>query len=142
MDTHDKIKVGSVGEWLSSCGGEVGCKLCGHALESISHYFWNCTEAISIWSRSLKIVTTCGVNGNVLWGSIHGLTLNGEGWVEQLNPQEHGFIVQGGSVFLCDGMRPNTNAEFFEEIWLMVVCLSVWHIWTGRCKFVYKRQKL
>ena len=24
----------------------------------------------------------------------------------------------------------------------MVACLSVWHIWTRRCKFVFQRQKL
>ena len=24
-------------------------------------------------------MATCGVNGNVVWGSIQGLTLNGEG---------------------------------------------------------------
>ena len=57
MDTHDKIKVGSVGEWLSSCGGEVGCKLCGHALESISHCFWNCTEAMIIQPTLLPVAT-------------------------------------------------------------------------------------
>ena len=114
-----------VGEWLSSRGGEAGCKLCGHALESISHCFWNCTEASSIWSRSLRIVATCGVNGNIVWGSIQGLSLKGESWGEQLNPQGHGFIVQGGRVFQCDGVRPDTNSEFFEEIWLMVACLSV-----------------
>ena len=48
MDTPEKIKAWlwlltykavHVGEWLSSRGGEVGCKLCGHALESISHCF-------------------------------------------------------------------------------------------------------
>ena len=48
LDTLEKIKVWlwllshkavSVGEWLGSHGGESGCKLCGHALESISHCF-------------------------------------------------------------------------------------------------------
>mgnify|MGYP000565416871 FL=1 len=86
MDTLENIKVWlwllshkavSVGEWLGSHGGESGCKLCGHALESISQCFWNCTEAISIWTRSLSIVAAHGVNGNVVWGSIQGLTLNG-----------------------------------------------------------------
>ena len=57
LDTLEKIKAWlwllshkavPIGEWLSSCGGEAGCKLCGHALESISHCFWNCIEAISI----------------------------------------------------------------------------------------------
>ena len=67
-----------VGEWLSSRGHETSCKLCGHALESISHCFWNCTEAISIWSRSLRIVAAYGVNGNVVWGSIQGLSLKGD----------------------------------------------------------------
>ena len=45
-------------------------------------------------------------------------------------------------MFLCDGVRPCTNSEFFEEIWLMVACLSVWHIWSKCCKFVFQRQKL
>ena len=83
-----------VGEWLSSRGGEASCKLCGQDLESISHCFWNCAEAISIWSRSLQIVAACGVKGNVVWGSIQGLSLKGESWGERLNPQGHGFIVQ------------------------------------------------
>ena len=48
--THNAVPIG---EWLSSRGGEVGCKLCGHDLESISQCFWNCIEAISIWIRSL-----------------------------------------------------------------------------------------
>ena len=95
LDTLEKIKVWMwllshkavpIGEWLGSCGGEADCKLCGNALESISHYFWNCVEAINIWTKSLIIVTTCGVNGNVVWGSIQGMTVNGEGWAEQLNP--------------------------------------------------------
>ena len=54
-----------------------------------------------------------GVNGNVVWGSILGLSLKGDSWGEQLNPQGHGFIVQGGRVFQCDGVRPGTNSEFF-----------------------------
>ena len=58
-------------------------------------------------------MATFNVNGNVVWGSIQGLTLNGELWTEQLNPRGHGFIVQGGSVFQCDGVRPNTNSKFF-----------------------------
>ena len=61
-------------------------------------------------------------------GSIPCLTLNGDGWAEQLNPQLYGFIVKSRSVFLCDGVRPGTNSEFFEDIWLMVACLSIWHI--------------
>ena len=28
-----------VGKWLSSCDSETSYKLCGHVLESISHYF-------------------------------------------------------------------------------------------------------
>ena len=71
-----------IGEWLGSRGGEPECKLCGHTLESISHCFWNCTKAIIIWTRSLKIVVVCGVNGNVVWGSIQGLILNGDGWAK------------------------------------------------------------
>ena len=70
MDTPEKIiihKAVPIGEWLSSRGGEACCKLCGHAFESISHFFWNCTEASNIWSRSLQIVVACGVNGNVVW---------------------------------------------------------------------------
>ena len=123
-------KVVPVREWLGSHGGELDYKLCGHALESISHCFWNCTESISIWTSHQK-PPNCGSLrcGNVVWGSIQGLTLNGDGWAEQLNPQGHGFIVKSGSMFLCDGVRPITNSDFFEEIWLMVACLSVWHIW-------------
>ena len=50
-----------VKEWLSSPSGEVGCKLHGHALESISHCFWNCTEVAClsvrhIWTRHCKFV--------------------------------------------------------------------------------------
>ena len=45
-------------------------------------------------------------------------------------------------MFQCDGVRPGTNSEFFEEIWLMVACLSVWHIWIRRCKYVFQQQKL
>ena len=82
-----------VGEWLRCRGGEAGCKICGHPLESIPHCFWNCGEAINIWGRSLRIVAACGVNGRVVWGSVQGLKLTGEGWVEQLNPHGHGFIV-------------------------------------------------
>ena len=59
-----------VGEWMRSRGGEAGCKLCGHALESIPHYIWNCEEAINIWGRSLTIMANCGVKGNVEWGSL------------------------------------------------------------------------
>ena len=62
-----------VGEWLRYRGGEAGCKLCGHSLESIPHSFWICVEANNIWGRSLKIVATCGVNGRVVWGSLLGL---------------------------------------------------------------------
>ena len=54
----------------------------------------------------------------------------------------NGCIVKSGGVFLCDGVRPITNSDFFEEIWLMAACLSIWHIWTKRCKFVFQRQKL
>ena len=46
-----------------------------------------------------------------------------EGWAEQLNPQGHGFKVQGGNVFQCVRERPNTNFDFFEEKWQMVACL-------------------
>ena len=121
-----------VGEWLRCRGGEAGCKSCGHPLESIPHCFWNCSEAINIWGRSLRIVAACGVNGRVVWGSVQGLKLTGEGWAEQLNPHGHGFIVQDGKVFQRAGVRHGTNSEFFEEIWMMVSCLSVWHIGT-RC---------
>ena len=86
-------------------------------------------------------MATCSVNGNVVWGSTQVLTLNGEGWTEELNPQGHGFIMHSGSVFLYYGVKPGTTSEFFEEIWLMVECLSVWHIWTRRCKFVFQQQK-
>ena len=48
-----------------------------------------------------------------MWGSFQGLTLTREGWVEQLNPHGHGFIVQGGSVFKCVGVEPGTNSGFF-----------------------------
>ena len=57
-----------------------------------------------------------------------GLKLTGEGRVEQLNPHGHGFIVHGGSMFQCVGVRPSTNSAFFEEICMFVACLSVWHI--------------
>ena len=70
-------------------------------------------------------MASCGVNENVVGGSIRGLTLNGEGWAEQLNPQGHGYIAQSGSVFQCDGVRPGTNFENFKEIWLMVVCVLI-----------------
>ena len=66
-----------VGERLRCCGGEAGCKICGHSLESIPHCFWNCAEAIRIWSRYLRIVATCGVNGSVVWGSLQGLKYRG-----------------------------------------------------------------
>ena len=39
-----------VGEWMSCCGGEAGCKLCGQSFESIPHYFG---------VRSLRIVAAC-----------------------------------------------------------------------------------
>ena len=87
-------------------------------------------------------MATCDVNGRVVWGSFQELKLIGEGWAEQLNPHDHGFIVQGGNVFQCVGVRPSTKSEFFEEIWMMVACLSVWHIWTRRCKFVFQQHKL
>ena len=45
-------------------------------------------------------------------------------------------------MFQCDGVRPDTNSQIFEEIRLMVVCLLVWHIWTKHCKCVIQRQKL
>ena len=45
-------------------------------------------------------------------------------------------------MFQCDGVRLGTNSDFFEEIWLMVVSLSVWHIWITRCKFVFQQQNL
>ena len=54
----------------------------------------------------------------------------------------HGFIVEGGKVFQCARVRPGTNSEFFEEIWMMVACLTGWHIWTRRCKFVFQQHKL
>ena len=61
---------------MRCCGGEAGLKLCGNALESFPHCFWNCADlAISIWGRSLKIVAACGVNGKVVWGSLQGLKL-------------------------------------------------------------------
>ena len=72
---------------------EAGCKICGHSLESIPHCFWNCVEAISIWGRCLRILVACCVNERVVWGSLHGLKVTGEGWAEQLNPHGHGFIV-------------------------------------------------
>ena len=43
--------------------------------------------------RSLRIVAACGVNGRVVCGSLQGLKLTKEVWVEQLNPHGHGFIV-------------------------------------------------
>ena len=82
-----------VGQWMRCCGGDAGCKLCGHSLESIPHCFWNCAKAINIWGRSLMVAATCGVNGRVVWGSLQGLKLTREGWAEQLNPHGHGFIV-------------------------------------------------
>ena len=85
----------------------------------------------------IRIVATCGVNGRVVWGSIQRLKLTGEGWAEQLNPHGHGFTVQGGKVFQRAGVRPSSNSEFFEEIWMMVTCLSVRDIWTRHCKFVF-----
>ena len=107
LDMPKKIKVWlwllshktiPIREWMRCRGGEAGCKLCGHSLESIPHCFWNCAEVINIWGRSLKIVTTCGVNGRVVWGSLQGLKLTREGWAKQSNPHGHGFIVQ---VVLC-----------------------------------------
>ena len=106
-------KAKPVGEWMSCRGGEDGCKLCGHSLQSIPHSFWNSAKAINIWGRSLRIVTICDVNGRLVWGSLQGLKLTREGWAEQLNPHGHGFIVQGGSVFQCVGVRPGTNSVFF-----------------------------
>ena len=50
--------------------------------------------------------------------------------------------MQGGKVFQRVGVQPVTNSEFFEEIWMMVACLSVWHIWTSRCKLVFQQQKI
>ena len=126
-----------VGEWMRCCGGEVGCKLCAHALESIPHCFWNFANAISIWGRNLEIVVACSVNGKVVWGSLQGLKLIGEGCAEQLNPHDHGFIVQGGHVFQCVGVRHDTNSTFSEEVWMRVACLSVWHILTRCCTFVF-----
>ena len=93
-------------------------------MESIRHGFWNYVEAISIWGRCLRIVATCGVNERVVWGSLRGLKLMGEGWAEQLNPHGHGFIVQDGNVFQCVRVRPDTNSEFFEEIWMMLARLT------------------
>ena len=119
-------------------GGEASFKLCGQSLESIPHCFWTCVEAINIWGRSLRIVVACNVNGRVVCGSLQGLKLTREGWAEQLNPQGNGFIVQGGNVFQCVGMRPSTNSVFFEKIWMLVACLSVWHIWTRCCVFVFQ----
>ena len=121
---------------------EAGCKICGHSLESIPHCFWNCAEAISIWSRCLRIMAACSVNGRVLWGSLQGLKVMGEGWEEQLNPHGHGFIMEGGKVFQCARVRPGTNSEFFEKLWMMVACLTGWHVWTRRCKFVFQQQKI
>ena len=51
-------------------------------------------------------MATCGVNENVMWGSIQESSLKGESWVDQLNPHRHEFIVQGGNMFQCDGVRP------------------------------------
>ena len=59
-------KVVPVGKWLGSRGGEAGCQLCGHALESIPHYFYNCIEVINIWCTSLIILATCSVDGKVV----------------------------------------------------------------------------
>ena len=99
-------------------------------------------KAISIWGRCLRIVAACGVNGRVVWGSLQVLKVMGEGWAEQLNLHGHLFIVEGGKVFQCARVRPSTNSEFFEEIWMMVACLTGWHIWTRRCKFVFQQHKL
>ena len=60
---------------------------------------------------------------------------------ETTKSQGHGFIVHGGIVFQCARVRTGTNSAFFEEVWMMVVCLSVWHIWTRRCKFVFQRKQ-
>ena len=79
-------KATTVGEWIKCRGGEAGCKLCGHTLESIPHCFWSCAKAISIWGRSLKIVAACDVNGKAMLGSLQGLKLTREGRAEQLNP--------------------------------------------------------
>mgnify|MGYP006925759175 CR=1 FL=1 len=58
-------------------------------------------------------MATCNVNGKVVWGSTKGLTLKGEGCVEQLDPLAHGFIVQGESVSQCVAVRPGTNSVLF-----------------------------
>ena len=79
-------------------------------MSSYHHWLYNALDNIIIVA-----------NGRVIWGSLHGLKVTGEGWAEQLNPHGHGFIVEGGNVFQCARVRPGTNSEFFEEIWMMMI---------------------
>ena len=32
--------------------------------------------------------------------------------------------------------------NFLKEIWMMVACLTGWHIWTKRWKFIFQQHKL
>ena len=50
--------------------------------------------------------------------------------------------MKGGILFQCARVRLITNSEFFEEIWLMVASLPVWHIWIRHSKFDFQQQKL
>ena len=92
-----------VGEWMRSCGGEVGCNICGHSLDSsIPHCFWNCAEAISIWGRCLRIVAACGANERVVWGLLIGAEGNRGRLGGTIKPP-WSWIYSGGwqSVSMC-----------------------------------------
>ena len=98
-------------------------------MSSYHHWLYNALDNIIIVA-----------NGRVIWGSLHGLKVTGEGWAEQLNPHGHGFIVEGGNVFQCARVRPGTNSEFFEEIWTMVACNGLAHL--DQALFVFQQHKL
>ena len=42
----------------------------------------------------------------------------------------------------CVGVRLGTNSALFKEIWMLVACLLVWHIWTRRCMLVFQQRNL
>ena len=81
------------------------------------------------WESCVGVLTRFDAN----WGRLGRTTKSTWSWI---------FSARWKCAQMCWNETWYKICFFFKEIWMLVACFSVWHVWTIRCMFVSHQREL
>ena len=131
-----------VGGLLRGTMPDRSCVMCGFAVETLHHVFWECVAAKSFWFRILRLLGRKYRSTIFTWGAVFWGTLDQQKAFYHYHNSSLTLQVKSFQVYSISTSVP--GIKFFSRcyVWQIVSSLALWVLWKARCSKLYNDEQI